>query len=617
MANRLGRPDGVIAFDPSSFPERGEQRRQARRHQAFAIKRARRSAWRCLTSGWRISDHSLREDDVNSLKWLLLSLIGVVFGLGAGWSQSDATPDAIRTHIEYLRQSGALTISNAKIASTRVLPAFYEQRQFRPAWTDPTAADDLLRAIQDSEQDGLDPADYHLATLDRLRAERLPETGLHGERAADLDLLQTDALIRLGYHLLVGKVDPERLDSNWNMSYEISHLDPVAMLQTMIDSGNVYRAIEQLKPQHRYYTRLKAALAAYRDIQRQGGWRPIPLGGLLQRGMSDARAPLLRQRLAITGDLPGTLDTSSTVFDDALEAVVKRFQQRHRLAEDGVVGPDTLAALNAPAAQRIDQLRVNLERGRWVLRDLPETFVVVNIADFKVYLIRDGVRVWDTLAVVGSDFHKTPVFTAKMTYLVFNPTWTTPRSIALKEMLPKVKRDRTYLQGQSIDVIDRAGNVVDQRRLNWAQYNRNYFPYTLRQRPGANNALGQVKFIFPNPHSVFLHDTPSKELFSKVRRDFSHGCIRVQNPLQFAKALLNDATKWNAATIQEIVASGKTQTVFLSQPIPVLVLYWTAQVDGDGVVSFIPDIYNRDDAVLKRLEEDFRIRQRDISPDSR
>jgi murein L,D-transpeptidase YcbB/YkuD len=414
---------------------------------------------------------------------------------------------------------------------------------------------------------------------------------------------------------LVGKVDPEQLDSNWNLSYEINRLEPVAMLQMMIDAGNVYQGIEALKPQHRYYTRLKGALAAYRGIQRRGGWRPVPSEEALKRGMADHRAPLLRQRLAITGDLPEGMEIFSTVFDDALEAAVKRFQKRHRLEADGVVGPDTFAALNTPVAQRIDQLRVNLERARWTLHDLPETFVVVNIADFKVYLIRNGERVWDALAVVGSNFHKTPVFKANMTYLVFNPTWTSPRSITVNEILPKVKRDRTYLQAQSIDVIDRSGNVMDQSRLDWAQYNRNYFPYTLRQRPGPNNALGQVKFIFPNPHSVFLHDTPSRELFSRTRRNFSHGCIRVQHPLKFAKFLLNDEATWSPAAIQEAVASGKTQTVFLPQPLPVLLLYWTAQVDGDGVVSFIPDIYDRDAAVLHGLSEEFKIRMRDVEPD--
>jgi murein L,D-transpeptidase YcbB/YkuD len=234
-----------------------------------------------------------------------------------------------------------------------------------------------------------------------------------------------------------------------------------------------------------------------------------------------------------------------------------------------------------------------------------------------VYLIRNGVRAWETRAVVGSNFHKTPVFKSMMEYVVFNPTWTVPRSITVKEMLPKVKRDRTYLQARSIDVIDSAGNVIDQNRLNWTQYDRSHFPYTLRQRPGVDNALGQVKFIFPNRHSVFLHDTPSKELFGKTRRNFSHGCIRVQHPLQFAEVLLNDASQWNATAIQEVIARGKPHTVFLSQPLPVLLLYWTAEMDADGSVHFITDIYNRDPVGLQGLGEDFKIRKRDVVPDAR
>ncbi len=391
---------------------------------------------------------------MNGMQRLALCLLGLVLSMGLAWAQTQRPQHRIRIQIESLRRFGELTVGNARIASKRVLPAFYEQRQFRPAWS-ATAVDELLRAIRQSEQDGLDPEDYHLAALNRMRAESNPD----GQHTADLDLLQTDAIIRLGYHLLVGKVDPERLDSNWNLSYDINRLDPAAMLQAMLDAGSVYQGIEKLKPQHHYYPRLKDVLAAYRGIQSQGGWRPIPLGETLKRGMTDDRAALLRQRLAVTGDLPAGMETSSTVFDDALEAAVKRFQQRHRLEVDGVVGPDTFAALNTPVAQRIDQLRVNLERTRWVLHGLPETYVVVNIADFKVYLIRHGALVWETLAVVGSNFHKTPVFKANMTYLVFNPTWTSPRSITVKEMLPKVKRDPDLFAG----AIDRCHRPRRQR----------------------------------------------------------------------------------------------------------------------------------------------------------
>jgi murein L,D-transpeptidase YcbB/YkuD len=527
-------------------------------------------------------------------------------------AQEDPVQAALHARIEQLRTAGRLSIGDANIAAVRVLPEFYQQRTFDRAWTNPATVNDLLRAIDDSEMDGLMPQDYHRESLHDLQRQIGAVASPPPQQLADLDLLLTDAFLRLGYHMLFGKVDPERLDPNWNLARDLGNLDPVLAIQDAIDSSAPYQFIASLKPQTRYYTTLKETLVHYRRVASSGGWQAIPEGATLRQGMTDARIPLLRQRLAVTGDLPEAAVTSSALFDEPLAEAVSRFQRRHHLAADGVVGTGTLTALNVPVEARIDQIRVNLERGRWVLHDLEDAFLIVNIAGFFVAYVKDRAVVWQSRVQVGKPYRKTPIFKSEMKYLVFNPTWTVPPTILAQDMLPAVKRNPTYLQDKNIHVIDANGKAVDQSTLNWSQYTARNFPYTLRQEPGANNALGVVKFIFPNKHLVFLHDTPSKSLFEKETRTFSSGCIRVENPLALAELLLDDSATWNQARIAEVINSQETKTVYLRQPLPVLLLYWTAMVDTDDQVHFIPDVYDRDAAILEDLNAAFRLRQRDV-----
>jgi murein L,D-transpeptidase YcbB/YkuD len=261
---------------------------------------------------------------------------------------------------------------------------------------------------------------------------------------------------------------------------------------------------------------------------------------------------------------------------------------------------------------RIDQIRVNLERGRWVLHDLEDTFLIVNIAGFLVAYVKDHAVVWQSRVQVGKPYRKTPVFKAEMKYLVFNPTWTVPPTILAKDLLPAVQRNPTYLKDNKIRVLETNGKAVDPSTLDWSKYTARNFPYMLRQDPGTNNALGVVKFIFPNKHLVFLHDTPSKSLFEKETRTFSSGCIRVEEPLALAELLLDDPATWNRARINEVIQSQETKTVYLRQPLPVLLLYWTAMVEADDQVHFMPDVYSRDAAILEDLNAAFRLRQRDV-----
>ena len=322
----------------------------------------------------------------------------------------------------------------------------------------------------------------------------------------------------------------------------------------------------------------------------------------------------LRERLLVTTDMqPGTGDPA--IFNAALETGVRAFQQRHGLEDDGIVGKTTLAALNVPVEQRIDQIRANLERARWVLHDLPETYILVDIAGFRVTYTRDGEIVWETRAQVGQPFRKTPVFRARMTYLEVNPTWTVPPTILKEDVLPAIKRDPAYLAQKNMQIIDYNGNPVDTASLEWQRYTGRNFPYLIRQGPGPENALGRIKFMFPNKHLVYLHDTPSKSLFGKATRAFSSGCIRIEHPYELAGLLLEGNPNWDKQKVLAAVDSLKTRTISLHQPISVILLYWTVGFTPDGRVAFKQDIYERDPAIVRGLNAGFRFRSSAIIRD--
>jgi murein L,D-transpeptidase YcbB/YkuD len=320
--------------------------------------------------------------------------------------------------------------------------------------------------------------------------------------------------------------------------------------------------------------------------------------------MSDERVPTISTRLAITDDLDGAAMSAGDVYSDDLARGIRSFQARHGLETDGVIGPSTLEALNVPVETRIDQLRINLERARWVSGGIGKDFIIVNIAGFRAYLVDDGLVVWDTRVQVGTPFHQTPVFRDEMAYVVMNPTWTVPYSIATKEMLPRIQRDPDYFKTRTFDVRNRAGENIDPETIDWSQYSRRNFPYTFVQRPGPANALGRIKFIFPNKYSVYLHDTPSKSLFGRSERAFSHGCIRTQNPFDLAELLLGSAG-WDRERIDAQIESAETRTVHLAEPLPVLMLYWTADIGPNGEHFFYKDVYERDQRVLDALDAPF------------
>ena len=534
----------------------------------------------------------------------LLSRSAVLLSiLASGNACADSVQEALRMAVEQISETGRLSAADYRLAAVPDVVRFYEARAFELAWTRDGKPAQVLEALYESRREGLNPDDYDVSAIaaaaDRYRANR----ELNARQLAAMDILMTDSLIRLARHLRFGRVDPTGLYAHWNFRRGDFGPDPLTVLQRAVDAPAAAEFFGEYLRRGPIYEAMREALARYRDIAASGGWPPVPEGPTLRHGMSDSRVPVLAKRLAISGDLPGTaVDPVSFRYTTAIEDGVRLFQLRHGIDVDGQVGPATLRALNVPAAERVGQLRVNLERARWLLNNLDDQLIVVNVAGFRAYLMRNGEIVWETNVQVGNVVTPTPIFRDSMTYLVINPTWTVPYSIATQELLPRIRDNPDYLAVNDYDLVDRNGNAVDPADVDWLRTSARSFPYTIVQRPGPANALGRVKFMFPNEHAVCLHDTPARSLFERAGRAFSHGCIRVQNPLELALLLL-EPQGWDRRRIERAVASGKTKTVPLSDALPVLILYWTAAVDlADGTVRFYEDLYNRDPALLAALD---------------
>ena len=532
----------------------------------------------------------------------ILVTVWLVLGYGTAQAQVAGVEQEIESRLERLTAPGALLIKDAPIIADRLIKNLYAIRENRPAWTSKKNVAALLAQIDESKSHGLDPDDFHRAQIIAFNEE----VGNNDARKlAELDILLTDALLRLAYQHYFGKVDPVELDNKWNFERPLIKDDPAREVNDVLDGEQIDRFMTSLEVSHPWYEGVLGALDRYQAIADEGGWPEIPAGPALKPGRSDPRVPVLRARLAATDDWQGT-ESASSLYDDELEQAVRRFQSRHGLEEDGVIGPASLEVLNVPVAARIDQIRVNLERGRWVLHDLESDFVIVNIAGFRTFLYREDEEVWRTRSIVGRSYRKTPVFRDQIRYMEFNPTWTVPPGILRKDILPKARKDPSYIAEKGFHLVDGEGNRVDVNSIDWTKVEAGSFPYLLVQPPGPENALGIVKFMFPNPYLVYLHDTPSRGLFAETERALSSGCVRVENPLYFAELLLSDQPGWTREKIDKVIASGKTTVVNLEKPLSVLLLYYTVWANPDGQVSFRRDIYERDGPVLQALNEDFR-----------
>ena len=555
-----------------------------------------------------------------STKWIPLIAIQLVcLGLwpeGQGASAQGTTEkvrDALEKKLSHPEEREPNFCRREALCGEVVLQRFYTRRDYLPAWMDREGrfplSGMLVRSIRDGVLEGLKPDAYHLTAIEALLEEtgeasaagRPPDPDL----LSDLDLLLTDAFLIYGSHLLSGRVDPETIHSKWIAKSREANMG--GLLETALEKGDVDGVLKGLLPKYPGYAGLRQALLRYRGIMEQGGWSPVPAGPALHVDDRDGRVRALRALLMLSGDMEGDAEGGDPeFFDQRLELAVRRFQKRHGLAEDGVVGPDTLEALNVPVGDRVRQIELNLERWRWLPEDLGRRYILVNIADFGLEVVEDGRKVLAMRVVTGRKMRVTPVFSGRMTYLVLNPYWHIPHKIAVEDVLPRIKSDPGYLARQGIRVFESWDDLAPEippETIDWPAVTKYNFTFKLRQDPGPSNALGRVKLMFPNRFAVYLHDTPSRYMFQRNQRDFSSGCIRIEKPIDLAAYVLHGDPKWTREKIVSAIESGESRIVWLPEPIPVHVLYWTAWVDEEGTVQFRSDVYGRDGPLDEALEE--------------
>lgn len=482
---------------------------------------------------------------------------------------------------------------------------FYQRRDYTPLWhtadgqlTD--AALSFIDHLPDVVSDGLVPDDYHVAGIKALSSSRWPSAGLIAQR----ELLLSDGFLLLALHLRDGRVKQDTFEPRLRISGVAPNL--LRLLDEAVQYERVVQTLDALRPALEGYWLLRRALPQYYAVEAVGGWPALDIDFSLREGDEGPAVTRLRQRLAAEPGLGVAVEESSTAFDSNLARIVKSFQSHHGLARDGVVGPATRAVLNVPAHARIRQIEANLERWRWLPQDLGSRFVVVNIANYSLTAHVDHEVVLTMKVVVGKPYRRTPVFIDEIEHLVLNPSWEVPNTILYEDIIPGLRRDPGMLARQNFRLFGTTNGElreVDPSTVNWSAVLApgRPFPFRLRQLPGATNPLGKMKFMFPNKYDVYLHDTPARELFKRRVRDFSSGCIRVENPTELALFLLDGDARWTPETLQAAVEMEKERYVPLAQTVPIYIQYFTVWNGRDNVMQFREDIYGRDDALAEAL----------------
>jgi len=470
--------------------------------------------------------------------------------------------------------SGALTSFLQRYPDFAVyttdLQKFYRLRHFSYAWYDQRGLIEqgasLFNRSQNLQDEGLSSklpyADAFKAMMDNADSV-LHRTPMNPYA----ELMLTAQYFSYAHRVWQGVDETQSLHDDWFLTRK--KLDLQELMDSLLHDAN--KSFVAHEPVYRQYGLLKSYLKKYRDIEAAGGWQPIPQEKQSYKTGDDAPPiKLIRKRLFMTGEFSG--DTSMTVFTDDLTQAVKLFQRTRGWTDDGVVGRIVINEMNIPVTALIEKIVLNMERCRWVPVALTGEYLVVNIPAFKLYAYRDDSLLWDMNVVAGQPVHETVIFNGDMKYVVFSPYWNVPNDIYKNEILPGMQSDPDYL----------------------AKHNMESVNGTVRQKPGPNNSLGQVKFLFPNSYSIYLHDTPSKSLFKQDSRAFSHGCIRLAEPKKLAMYLLKDDPQWTEAKINAAMNAGQERWVTLKQTIPVFIAYFTAWVDRQGNLNVRPDIYKRD-----------------------
>lgn len=544
---------------------------------------------------------------------VLLAAALVLCACGVG-SNSEADEQRIKESITHLvrNESASYSVTGEDEFRDEV-HAFYEQREYRPAWVSGADSRKRLNEVLDvfcrADQEGLRRGDYVNAALQRRIDQAYNgETDVDSIRAqalAELDLTVTHTLMDYASDLLTGRVDPREIGTAWKTP--VDEFDVIEVLTDTTSDAPLNALSRHLNEQHSEYGELRQALERYRGIAARGGWPNVPAGEALTEGDAGPRVASLIERLAATGDVDSSMiptSPDSAQYSAAISSGVERFQRRHGIEIDGIAGETLIQRMNDPVEERVRQLELNLERWRWIPSQLGNRYVYVNVPAYELHAFDGGEEVLSMAVVVGEQYedNATPVFSDTMEYVVFNPYWNVPKSIASEEIVPNARDDRDYLVRNNYEVVagwQEGADVLDPRSADLDLVENG--THRIRQKPGPQNALGRIKFMFPNEFAIYLHDTPEEHLFQRAERAYSHGCIRIERPVEFGEYVFT-SEEWTAARIQQRIDSREHGTEYLESPLPVYILYWTAFVDDEGLVNFREDIYGNDEALDAALQ---------------
>ena len=574
-----------------------------------------------------------------ALLWVLLA------ALGCGTLQSCGTDNSKSGDGDSAASASATVGSQPRVDSTLVIkvfraePAFkpqqlaarrfYRDRQFRLGWFKDhhpvPQVQTLQNTIAKAKDEGLEPKDYQIKNLKQLFADLEKAQSDSTRRNAlerQIDVNLTGTYLKWASDYYRGVANPrDSKNTAWQVKPNKIKLNK-ALLTFLGERKSRYNYYE-FAPLHPEYDQLKKALAAYRQQERQGGWPSLPAGTKLRPGDTSPTVAALRQRLT-NGARPGgrsdaptatpvslksgaspatnTAPAGAEVYGPDLVSAVKTFQDDAGLKSDGIVSGETLRQLNVPIGARIDQLILNMERWRWLPKRFEPSYLLVNIPEYTLHVIENNKEAFNMRVIVGKDLHETPIFSDQMEYVVLAPYWNVPFSIIKNELRDKLVANPHYIDKLDMEVVKGSGKkavVVDPASIDWAGVTEENFKYTLRRRPGPENDLGNMKFIFPNSNDVYLHDTPHRELFAQSQRSFSHGCVRVQDPLKLATYLLRNKPGWDQQTILDTIATHREKYVQLKEKLPVYLVYFTAWADADGHPHFRDDIYKHDQSLAR------------------
>jgi len=536
------------------------------------------------------------------LFFLIIFLLLFIFNLNAA-AQNELSM-SIRNHLIVIEEYDGFFPEDENVNFYQQLNEFYDQRHHRSIWFEEGQfkrnPKPLIREIKNSYAEGLNPKDYHLNFIE----ESIQDENLFSDQSFDkralLDILLTNSYLNLASDYLNGKIDAEIIINDYN--YQADNLEAQKLLEKLLEKKGIAQILQEQLPKTDNYQKLKQKLADYRNSEKIKDWPQIDSGELLAEESEGQRVAQLITNLSAHNYLNPDQIRDNKYFDQRVKRAVVRFQLDYGLKVDGVVGAKTLRALNISLDHRIKQLIINMERWRWLPENLGSRYIYVNIADYNLKLYENNQIIMEMKTIVGQEQRSTPVFSDTIKYLVINPYWYVPKSIAVKDKLPLIKKDYSYLEENNYSLFQYTGNnkleEIVPAEIDWSKINKDNFNYLLRQNPGDENALGRVKFIFPNRFSVYLHDTPGQYLFSETERSFSSGCIRIERPIDLAEYLLSDQEAWNRENIKIEMTKDEEKIIYLKNPIKIYLQYNTAWVDSLGNLNFREDIYSRDQKII-------------------